>query len=96
MKLLIIAAINDSTLDKTGNTRKTDVNKLKVRLRKGSEITRTAIEKLKNSVNIILGEKSDTCLKLINKFSNKDIQSLDFIESLRLEIGRYSGLIMCL
>lgn len=70
-----------------------DVNKLKVRLRKGSEITRTAMEKLKNNINVILGAKSDTCLKLIKRFINKDIQSLDFIESLRMEIGRYSGLI---
>ncbi|MFW9987358.1 MAG: LAGLIDADG family homing endonuclease [Candidatus Odinarchaeota archaeon] len=70
-----------------------DVNKLKVRLRKGSEITRTAMEKLKNNINVILGAKSDTCLKLIKRFINKEIQSLDFIESLRMEIGCYFGLI---
>ena len=70
-----------------------DVNKLKVRLRKGSEITTTAIEKLKNNLNNLLGEKSDTCLKLIDKFNKKEIQPFDFIESLRGEIGQCSGLI---
>ena len=70
-----------------------NVNKLKVRLRKGSEITNIAIEKLKNNVNDTLGKKSETCLQLILKLNDKEIRSLDFIESIRQEIGRHSGLI---
>ena len=44
-----------------------NVNKLKVRLRKGSGITKSAIDELYNNVYNLLGEKGGTCLKLIRK-----------------------------
>ena len=71
-----------------------NVSKLKLRLKGGSRITNKSIEKLELNIVNLLGErKGKSCLRLIEIFKNNEILPLDFIELIRYEIGRFSGLI---
>jgi len=82
--------VSDSKLSIVWNI---NVNKLKKRIRKGSYITQSSIEKLEEGLKNYLGENTTRCYELISEFKKGDINALNFIMEIKKEIAKYSNFI---